>query len=242
MQLANQNAGTTLPPLSCISKHKGGVTGKGMNGVDSTAFFCIMDGICFDKGRIICGIVGVILGALFKHFLELWRQDRKMKKEDENRKKWLRNDYFEKARQYFFGYADNMTEASIIANMPNQNQNIENKLNDFVEFRRLVTPCPFYINDDEKKELFKYADLMDCYMYKLKQVSYYKELLDKFQQWENANQYTISVNSPQYQHESYKNQLNIDAFNKAANEAENIKQIIFSIRANPNSTINKRVI
>ena len=213
-----------------------------MNVADSTALFCITDGICLDWGKIICTVIGIIIGGIFNHFLELWRQDRKMKIEDENKKKWLKNDFFEKARQYFAGYANNMINASIIANTPNQNQDIESTLSDFASFRGLVSPCPFYVNDAERQELFKCVDLMDAYMYNLKCVNYYKGELDKFQQWENASQGTVPVNSPQYQHASYVNQLNIDKFDESSRNAENVRQIILSILSDQNSVINKKFI
>ncbi len=213
-----------------------------MGAADSSAVFCITNGLCLDWGRIIFGVISFILGAFFKHFLEMWRQKKKMKMEDEQKYKWLRNDFFEKARQPFYNFLNKMQNAYIIANMPNQNNNIENELNAYAEYHGVVSPCPFYIKDSERSKLFEYADLMSDYMYNLKLISYYRGELDKFQQWESANQDVIPVHSPQYQHASYNNQLNINAFDNVSRKAETIKQKLVSISSDANSVINTKII
>lgn len=209
--------------------------------MDSTAVLCIADSFCLNISHIVCTVIGGILVGIFNHFMGLHKKKKELDLEDANKIKWLRNTYFTNAKKYFYDFASNMTQASITANMPNQNQNIEEKLSAFFEFKKMIMPYPSYIKEDEAKELFEYAHLMDAYILNLKYMSGYSGDLDAFQRWDASNP-QVDVMSPMYQHWSSWNQANIDKFTAVSNLAQKIKQDIIAIQNNGSSLINKKII
>lgn len=209
--------------------------------MDSTAVLCISDSFCLNISHIVCTVIGGILVGIFNHFMGLHKKKKELDLEDANKIKWLRNTFFTNAKKYFYDFASNMTQASITANMPNQNQNIEEKLNAFFKFKEMIMPYPSYIKEDEAKELFEYAHLMDAYILNLKYMSGYSGDLDAFQRW-NASNPQVDVMSPMYQHWSSWNQANIDKFTAVSNLAQKIEQKIIAIQNNGSSLINKKII
>lgn len=210
--------------------------------MDSTAaVFCITDTFCLNISHIVCTVIGGILVGIFNHFIGLRKKKKELDLEDENKIKWLRETYFTNAKKYFYDFASNMTSAWSMANMPNQSQNIENKLNSFFNFKNLITPYPSYIKEDEAKELFKCAHLMDAYILNLKYMSNYSGDLEAYQRWEALNP-QVSVGSPLFQHWSNWNQANIDKFAAVSGLAQRVQNDIINIQRDGSSLINQKFI
>lgn len=209
--------------------------------MDSTAILCITDSFCLNISHIVCTVIGGILVGVFNHLMGLRKKKKELELEDENKIKWLRNTYFTNAKKYFYDFASNMTQAFLMANMPDQNQNIEDKLNAFIQFKELIEPYPSYIKEDEAKELFKYARLMDAYILNLKYISGYNGDFDAYQRWSALNP-QANTNSPLYQHWSDWNLANINKCDAVTKLAQRIEQDIIAIQNNGSSLINKKII
>ncbi|MBO4373111.1 MAG: hypothetical protein J5826_09285, partial [Bacteroidales bacterium] len=91
-----------------------------MNGADSTALFCIIDGVCLDWGRIICGAIGAVIGGiivgLFNYCMGIKRKKAELVLENDNRDKQKRDDFFDKVRNLYYDFCNNAQNAWFSAN------------------------------------------------------------------------------------------------------------------------------
>lgn len=218
--------------MTCISKIRG-LKGNFMNGADSTALFCIIDGVCLDWGRIICGAIGAVIGGiivgLFNYFMGIKRKKAELVLENDNRDKQKRDDFFDKVRNLYYDFCSNARNAWFSANKSNAISEIEDYLKSFFDLKRMLEPCPRYINDDDSNELYKCVSLMDCYIVYLKYANVYRTNMDNYQQWCAAYP-DLPYNSQAFISLARNNQYNIDHFDDMATKAENVKRALFYMK------------